>query len=173
MSSTSAQGAPAGWYPDPYGPGQRYWDGASWHPVTAAIAQTSWDGYAVPVQAWPATGYVDPHADARADDMARSIATYERISGVLWIVLGLVQVFSLVLIIAGVWNIIAGASRLGAAPAIARREARVPQMFQGITGLVVIGLVNLFFGAVFGLVMVAVDFYVRARVLDNRAIFTR
>ncbi|MEE6175268.1 DUF2510 domain-containing protein [Mycobacterium sp. 050134] len=23
-------GAPAGWYRDPYGPGQRYWDGARW-----------------------------------------------------------------------------------------------------------------------------------------------
>lgn len=174
MSSTSGYGVPAGWYPDPQGPGQRYWDGASWHPV-AAVESTyaTWDGYAAPVQAWPWAGYADPYAEARADETARSIATYERVSGVLWIVLGIVQVFSLVLIIAGVWNIIAGASRLGVAPAIQRREARVPHMFNGIAGLIIIGLVNLFFGAVFGLVMVAVDFYVRQRVLDNRAIFTR
>jgi hypothetical protein len=38
--------------------------------------------------------------------------------------------------------------------------------------LVTIGLINLFFGAFFGVVMVAVDFVIRQIVLDNRDIFT-
>jgi hypothetical protein len=37
---------------------------------------------------------------------------------------------------------------------------------------VAIALVNLFFGAIFGLIMVGVDFYIRQRILDHRRIFT-
>ena len=39
-------------------------------------------------------------------------------------------------------------------------------------GLVVIGVVNLFFGAVFGLLFVGFDFYIRDLVLTNREIFS-
>lgn len=123
-----------------------------------------------PNDSWSAS---DPSAELRADQTASGIASYERVSGVLWIVLGVFQIFSVVLIIAGVWNVFAGITRLGYAPRIERRESGVPAAFSGVTGLIVIGLINLFFGAVFGLVMVAVDFYIRQRVLDNRHIFTR
>lgn len=152
----------AGWYPDPQGQGLRYWDGAAW----SSAVQPSPGHHVVPAAP------VHP-VDAQADAKARSIATYERVSGVLWIVIGVLQVASVVLIIAGAWNIFAGITRLSAAPAIERREARVPAMFQGVVGLVLIGLVNLFFGAVFGVVMVVVDFVIRQQVLDNRRIFNR
>lgn len=151
--------APPGWYPDPAGGGSRYWDGWSWHAQTAEAV------------VWPA--YPATHAEDAADRLAGGIATYERVSGALWIVLGLVQILSVVLIVAGVWNIIVGISRLAGAGRIQRREAGVPKMFEGIVGLILIGLVNLFFGAVVGVLLVGVDFYVRQRVLDNRHIFTR
>ena len=157
--------APAGWYPDPGTGAPRYWDGWSWQPPAA------------PAPAWStAPAWPSPPAfgdEAPADPLARGIATYERVSGALWILLGIVQLFSVVLIVAGVWNIVAGISRLAGAGRIERREARVPSMFQGVGGLVLIALVNLFFGAVLGVLLVAVDFYVRQRVLDNRHIFTR
>jgi uncharacterized membrane protein len=156
---------PAGWYADPQGgSGQRYWDGQAWQ--FEAAGQWSTQGSLA-----PAYGYQFP--DAAADSTAKGIATYERLSGVAWIVLGIFQILSVVLLIAGVWNIFAGITRLSAAPRIERREASVPLMFQGVAGLVVIGLVNLVFGAVIGIVMVAVDLYVRQRVLDNRHIFNR
>ncbi len=158
--------APPGWYPDPHQQGMRYWDGLHWSPHV--VAPTT----GAPRSASPAT-WSDPHSEARAAELARGIATYERVSGVLWIGLGLLQVLSLWLVFAGVWNLVAGISRLGIAPAIERREARIPQAFAGIVGLVVIALVNLFLGAMIGLVMVALDFYVRSRVLDNRDIFTK
>lgn len=156
--------APAGWYADPRTGAHQYWDGWSWVPR--------------PEPSWPAPstigiGDASPYAQAAADSTARGIATYERVSGVVWIVLGVVQMLSIVLIIAGIWNILAGISRLGVAPRIERRDAAVPQLFEGVVGLVLIGLVNLFFGAFIGVVMVGVDFYVRQRVLDNRHIFTR
>lgn len=154
MNNTAT--APAGWYPDPQGYGMRYWDGIAWSQTVR---------YPVPAP--------NPFAHPQADAKASGIATYERISGVLWIVIGIFQIFSVVLIIAGIWNIIAGISRLGVAPAIQRREARVPAMFEGVLGLVLIGLVNLFFGAAFGVLMVAVDFVIRQQVLNNRHIFNR
>jgi hypothetical protein len=143
-----------------------------WAPPSAGATT-----YAAPPLAPPAVWYVppatDPYAEQRADELARGIARYERISGVVWIVLGVIQIFTFYLALAGVWNIFAGITRLTAAPAIQRRESRVPAMFAGVVGLILIGLVNLFVGAVFGIVMVAVDFYIRQRILDNRQIFNR
>jgi hypothetical protein len=167
--ATSTSSAPAGWYPDPSSAGLRYWDGSAW---SALPGPGPAQGAAHGVARVPATWF-DPRSEASADALAGRIATYERVSGVLWIVLGVLQVLSVALIIAGAWNIIAGTSRLGIAPAIARRESGVPQAFAGVAGLVIIGLVNLFFGAAFGLIMVAVDFYVRQRVLDNAHVFNK
>ena len=107
-----------------------------------------------------------------ADRKARSIATYERASGIAWILIGVLQIAMVITILAGVWNIIAGVSRLRLAPAIERRHHSVPTAFDGVGMLITIGLINLFFGAFFGVVMVAVDFVIRQIVLDNRDIFT-
>lgn len=153
---SSITAAQAGWYPDPDGSGIRYWDGTEW-------------SQALQYPALAPNVFAETEADAQAADIAR----YERMSGVLWIVIGVIQVLSVVLIIAGVWNIVAGVKRLSMVPVIQRRETRVPTMFEGVTGLVLIGLVNLVFGAVFGIVMVFVDLAIRQQVQDNRRIFNR
>ncbi len=41
-------------------------------------------------------------------NVIRRIADYERMSGILWIVLGVIQICTVVGIIAGVWNVFAG-----------------------------------------------------------------
>jgi ABC-type uncharacterized transport system permease subunit len=120
---------------------------------------------------WLPIGHARNQA-VEADRKARSIATYERASGIAWILIGVLQIAMVITILAGVWNIIAGVSRLRLAPAIERRHYSVPTAFDGIGMLVTIGLINLFFGAFFGVVMVAVDFVIRQIVLDNRDIFT-
>lgn len=38
LEATSSVQSPAGWYPDPQGYGQRYWDGAAWTEHTAPHA---------------------------------------------------------------------------------------------------------------------------------------
>jgi hypothetical protein len=38
-SGSGTQGTPAGWYPDPQGGGQRYWDGNSWTEHTSGVQQ--------------------------------------------------------------------------------------------------------------------------------------
>lgn len=101
----------------------------------------------------------------------RRIADYERISGILWIVLGIIQVISVAGVIAGIWNIVAGSSRMKLVPAILERRSWVPADFEGAGGLIVIGLINLILGGVIGVLFVALDFYVRDKVLSNRHLF--
>jgi hypothetical protein len=104
-------------------------------------------------------------------NFVRRIGDYERISGIIWIVLGVLQICSIYGIIAGVWNLFAGSSRLRMAKMISQRRANAPREFEGVTGLIVIGIVNLFLGGVIGILCVAFDFYIRDRVLSNRHLF--
>ena len=106
-----------------------------------------------------------------ADHMIRRIADYERISGILWIVLGAIQVLSIFGILAGIWNIFAGISRIRLVTAIQQRDSSIPARFEGVASLVIIGVINLFLGGIIGIVFVAFDFYVRDCVLSNRSIF--
>lgn len=103
--------------------------------------------------------------------LLRRLYDYERLSGILWTVLGVVQILSVVLIIAGIWNIFAGKSRLKAAKRIAEHDKYIPVAYEEITGLVVIGLINLLFGGWIGLLFVAFDFYIRDLLLKNKHLF--
>jgi Protein of unknown function (DUF2510) len=164
MYGTGSTSSP-GWFPDPQVPGQmRYWDGAVW------TANTSPAAAPVPVSGGPvAQSWVAESPDVT---LIRRIATYERVSGWFWIALGVLQTLSLFLIIAGVWNIVAGVSRLKMAPRVERREASVPPSFEGLAMLIVVGIINFLFGAVIGLILVGVDLYVRDQILKNRHLFT-
>lgn len=108
--------------------------------------------------------------DAEAQIIS-TIAAYEKISAVLWLIIGIVQVLSLVTIIAGAWNIYAAITRFRIAPPILARDERVPSAFEGVVGLIVIGAINLFLGGVIGVLFVAFDFYIRHLVLRNRHLF--
>ena len=105
-------------------------------------------------------------------NLLRRIADYERISGILWIVLGVLQLCSIVGAIAGIWNIIAGVSRFKLVPRIRAADATVPGEYQDITQLVIIAAINLFLGGIIGIACVVFDFYIRDKVLSNAGIFT-
>lgn len=115
------------------------------------------------------SGIVQPY-DADAN-LVRQIADYERISGYLWIVLGIIQVISIVGIVAGAWNIYAGWTRLKIVPDILARHAGIPEAFEGISGLIIIGVLNLVLGGVVGLACVGFDIFVRDKVLSRRHLF--
>jgi hypothetical protein len=120
-------------------------------------------------------------------DTIDTIRKLETASGVVWSIIGGLQVlvpvlclivpiltFStemLALLIAGVWNILAALSRFNRAKQVQARRASVVKSFEGVTQLVVIGLVNLLFGAVIGALWVIVDFITRDKVLQNRHLF--
>jgi hypothetical protein len=85
--------------------------------------------------------------------------------------LGIIQVLTVVGIIAGAWNIYAATTRIKVAPRIERRESGVPSAFASLTGYVIIGVINLVLGGVIGLILLGVDLYVRDQVLKHRNLF--
>jgi uncharacterized membrane protein len=118
--------------------------------------------------------YQKTHRKPQTDNGANTIqqiADYERISGYVWIVLGVIQIVTVIGIIAGIWNVFAGWTRLKIVPNILARNADIPESFEGISGLVIIGILNAVLGGVIGLIFVAFDFFVRDKVLSNRHLF--
>ena len=101
------------------------------------------------------------------------IADYQHISGILWIVIGVIQTILIYTALAGVWNIFAGISRIHIVDRIKRREANIPVQFEGVTQLILIGVINLLLGGAIGLVFVAFDFFIRDKILTNRHLFER
>jgi len=95
----------------------------------------------------------------------RRIADYERISGILWLILGIVQVLMIVTIIVGIWNIYAATTRMKLQPLILARDSRVPAAYEGVGQLIVIGVLNLLLGGIIGVVFVVFDFIIRDMVL--------
>ena len=101
----------------------------------------------------------------------RRIADYERISGIFWIVLGVLQILTIFGAIAGIWNLFAGGSRIRMAGLILRRHPGVPAAFAGVAQLIVIAVLNLLLGGIIGIVFVVFDFVIRDKVLSNQHLF--
>lgn len=162
-ASPTTAGPAGGWYADPYGaPTLRYWDGGTWTAHTSAYPAQ---------QTQPAA--VTSWAPANADELfLRRTSEYSRWSGVGWMVLGALQVISLFGIIAGVWNLFAGWTRIRTARDIAMRSPSIPARFRPVGGYVVIAIVNLFLGGFIGLALVGFDLFVRDQILKNEAAFT-
>lgn len=109
--------------------------------------------------------------ESEAEDFTRRIADYEIISGVLWLFIGIVQIITCWLAIAGVWNIFAAISRFMMSTKIKERRPEVPDSFESITQLVLIAGVNLLLGGILGIFIALLDFYIRDQVLMNRHVF--
>lgn len=104
--------------------------------------------------------------------MLERIADYERVSAILWMILGILQVLFIVTIIAGIWNIFAAASRFKMSPLIRARDPGVPAAYEsGLVQLVILGALNFFLGAGIGVVFVIFDFFIRDLVLKHRHLF--
>jgi hypothetical protein len=118
--------------------------------------------------------------DTAQPNTLRRLHDYEKLSGILWIAWGILQILSICVLfvfgipvaLAGAWNIYAGITRLRVAPQILAADARIPSQFESMTDLIVIGLINLVLGAFVGLIFVLLDFYVRDQILTNRHMFT-
>jgi Protein of unknown function (DUF2510)/Family of unknown function (DUF5362) len=156
----------AAWCPDPGSPDQlRYWNGSSWTEHTSPVA--------APPPNTMSPQFASQRSPADQDQLTvQRLYDYEHWSGIAWIVLGGIQVLSVIGILAGAWNIYAGLRRLKTADRIKAQDRNIPAAFQSLTGYIVIGLINLFFGAVIGIVLVGVDLWVRQQVLDNARLFS-
>lgn len=144
-------------------PGVAYCSKCGMRQETAAATAS---GVVVPAYAYPSPA-------EQEEALVRRIAEYERISGILWITLGIIQIVSLVGILAGIWNIFAGRSRLKFSPVIAARDVSVPAAYESVTQLVIIAVINVLLGGLVGVAFVAFDFYIRDKVLSNARLFNR
>jgi hypothetical protein len=106
------------------------------------------------------------------DAIAKRVADYEKTSGILWIVIGIIQVVSLVTIIAGIWNIVEGTKRVKLVNKIqAHQPWIVPAFENSLNSIIIIGVINLIFGGVVGIAIAIFDYYIRDFVLKNRIAF--
>lgn len=101
------------------------------------------------------------------------IAEYQKISNIIWLIVAILQICSVVCIIAGIWNIIAVTCSWKLPEKILRQEEDVPSYYEGIVGLIVIAVVNLLLGGIIGVILVGFDFYIRNLVLNNRHLFNK
>ena len=121
----------------------------------------------------------NPLTDAD-EALVRRLATYEQVSGIVWLIIAALQILGglavssdMWLIIAGAWNIFAGLSRFAVAKRIRARDSSVPATFKRWVQLVIIGLINLFVGGVIGLIWIGFDVFVRWQVLKNSRLFAK
>lgn len=122
-----------------------------------------------------------------SEDVIETIRKMEVTSGVVWSIIGSIQILFPVLcmvvpilsftaemvplLMVGVWNIFAALSRFNRAKLVQQRRASVVKSFEGVTQLAVILTMNLIFGAVIGALWVIWDYVTRDKVLRNRHLF--
>ena len=102
---------------------------------------------------------------------ANRLAGYERTSAILWIIISILQILSVYLIIAGIWNLFSAFSSFKLEKKILNRDADIPQVYESITELVIIAIVNVVFGGIIGVVLVGFDFWIRQEILTHHDIF--
>ncbi len=112
-----------------------------------------------------------PKSQFADDTTLRRIHDWEHLSSIFWIIWGVMQCFTGYLIIAGIWNIVNGIAARKLLPRILAREVTIPNDYEPVAPLVIIGIVNLVFGGVIGVGFVIFDFWIRDMVLKNKHLF--
>ncbi len=108
---------------------------------------------------------------AEAARFRAKLAGWERLTGVVWMVIGIIQCISIVGAIAGAWNIYVAISRFKLARAIGEGRPGIVQVYEdGLVSLVLMGIINLTLGGVFAAAWIGFDFFVRSQVMKNRGL---
>lgn len=108
-----------------------------------------------------------------SDVVAAKVKRCEMISGFLWLIIGVVQVFFVYTAAAGVWNVINAIIRLRSVGNIRVGNPEVVPWYENRrTSLIIFAVVNLVLGGVVGVALVAFDWWVRDYVLNNKTAFT-
>ena len=103
--------------------------------------------------------------------VVKKIADLQRISNIIWLIVAIIQICSVIGIIAGIWNLIATFSYWDLPKKILRQDRDIPSLYKGLVGLIVLAVVNFLLGGLIGVFIVGFDFYIRGLVLDNKHLF--
>ncbi len=101
------------------------------------------------------------------------IANCQRVSNILWLIIGIIQICSIICIIAGIWNIIAVCNNWKFPQKILNQDSDIPGYYEGIAGLIILVVVNFLLGGLIGVILIGFDFYIRGLVLDNKQMFNK
>lgn len=104
--------------------------------------------------------------------VALKVKRCEVVSGVAWLLVGIVQLLLVYTAAAGVWNVINAIVALRNCKNITPGNPHVVPYFEGRkVWLIVMAVVNLILGGVVGVLLVLFDWHVRDFVLRNRSAF--
>ena len=104
--------------------------------------------------------------------VALKVKRCEVVSGVAWLLVGVVQLLLVYTAAAGVWNVINAIVALRNCKNITPGNPHVVPYFEGRkVWLIVMAVVNLILGGVVGVLLVLFDWHVRDFVLRNRSAF--
>lgn len=106
-----------------------------------------------------------------AKDITVKIAKHQKTSNIIWLIIAIIQICSGICIAAGIWNTIAVISNWSLPEKIKNHDKDIPEYYEGVTGLIIIGIVNLVLGGIIGVLLVLYDFYIRNLVLKNKNSF--
>lgn len=109
--------------------------------------------------------------DNSCKEIISKISDYQKASNITWLIIAIIQICSIVCIIAGIWNLIATITNWELPKRILSKDDTIPQIYESIVGYFIIGLVNLLVGGVIGLVLLCFDLYIRNLILKNKHLF--
>lgn len=109
---------------------------------------------------------------ADSEQIARRVYENSRISAILWIVLGALQILCCVTIVAGVWNLVVGIRALQSVQEIRPNVPGVYDRFEkSLNSIIITAAINLTLGGVIGVALSALDYWTRELVLGHKEIF--
>lgn len=123
--------------------------------------------------------------DTAERDIVRRIARMEVTGGVIWIIIGVLQIcgfvpflvlfgYGFALLFVGIWNIYWAVRRFTVARIIESRAPGIPAAYEQHLSMIVLFIfINLFLGGVIGVFGCFYDLYVRSQVLRHREVFER
>ncbi len=120
--------------------------------------------------------YMQNQQNFAQDDYKNTInklSNYEKTSGVIWLTIGIIQCITLVGIICGIWNIVISIQRLNYSKIIlTSKPIEIYNNFENqLTSIIVFLIINIFFGAVIGIVGALFDLFVRNFAMENKNVF--
>ena len=110
--------------------------------------------------------------NSMSDDKLKTLADRVKLNGIIWIVIGILQLFTGIFFIVGILNIISGVRDIQTAKKMPIYRVGLVNAYKPLVGPVIVFIYNLIFGGVIGIVGSLFYFFgIRGYVMDNQDYF--
>jgi len=112
---------------------------------------------------------IDPPS---AEEVCRKLQSHAKTSNILWLIVGILQVISVIFIFAGAWNVIRSIIGLSNVKNIVPGNSRIPPYFKGRLPMLIFGLAwNFIVGGVIPAGLSIYDLWIRDYAIKNQQAF--